>query len=93
MFADRYLLLIALLVLVFNWVNTTGEYLLGRTVAEAAARGGRRRPAGGLTPAVHRRFYAEFLLRVNVVGVVLQLFVVSPCSRSSACGWRCWCCR
>ena len=30
------LLLIALLVLILNWVNTTGEYILGSTVTAAA---------------------------------------------------------
>ena len=35
-FRSRYLLLIALLMLVLNWVNTTGEYILGRTVLAAA---------------------------------------------------------
>ena len=33
---SKYLLLIALLMLFLNWVNTTGEYILGRTVASAA---------------------------------------------------------
>ena len=31
-FGHKYLLLIALLMLFLNWVNTTGEYILGRTV-------------------------------------------------------------
>ena len=33
----RYLLLIALLMLLLNWVNTTGEYILGRTIEDFAA--------------------------------------------------------
>lgn len=33
---NKYLLLIALLMLFLNWVNTTGEYILGRTVEKAA---------------------------------------------------------
>src|SRR5690606_34655658 len=33
---NHYLLLIALLVLVTNWVNTTGEYILGDIVSKAA---------------------------------------------------------
>ena len=35
-FKTKYLLLIALLMLFTNWVNTTGEYILGRTVQERA---------------------------------------------------------
>jgi AAA family ATP:ADP antiporter len=77
-FADRYLLLIALLMLVLNWVNTTGEYILGRTVsaaAEAAVAGGR---AGGLSVEEYiGSFYSEFLFIVSVASMVLQLFVVS----------------
>ncbi|HSE44942.1 MAG TPA: hypothetical protein VLA89_06400, partial [Gemmatimonadales bacterium] len=48
---DRYLLLIALLMLVLNWVNTTGEYLLGRTVANAAAGASAAGTTGGLSEA------------------------------------------
>jgi AAA family ATP:ADP antiporter len=33
-FASKYLLLIALLVLFLNWVNTTGEYILSRVIVE-----------------------------------------------------------
>jgi ATP:ADP antiporter, AAA family len=35
---DRYLLLIAGLTLVLNWVNSTGEYILDRTLVETATR-------------------------------------------------------
>jgi len=35
-FKTKYLLLIALLMLFTNWVNTTGEYILGRTVQRRA---------------------------------------------------------
>jgi AAA family ATP:ADP antiporter len=77
-FGNRYLLLIALLMLVVNWVNTTGEYILGRTVAAAAATAVSAGTAGGLgVPEYIGRFYSEFFLVVNVLGLLLQLFVVS----------------
>jgi AAA family ATP:ADP antiporter len=77
-FGSRYLLLIAFLMLVVNWVNTTGEYILGRTVASAAAEAVKSGAAGGLgVPEYIARFYSEFFLAVNVVGLFLQLFVVS----------------
>ena len=41
-FGSRYLLLIALLMLIVNWVNTTGEYILGRTVPARQRRPWRR---------------------------------------------------
>ncbi len=77
-FGNRYLLLIALLMLVVNWVNTTGEYILGRTIEGAAAEAVRTGTAGGLAaPEYIGRFYSEFFLVVNVIGLLLQLFVVS----------------
>ncbi|HWN19267.1 MAG TPA: MFS transporter [Gemmatimonadales bacterium] len=77
-FASRYLLLIALLMLIVNWVNTTGEYILGRTVAGAAEAAVSSGTAGGLAvPEYIARFYSEFFLIVNVIGLLVQLFVVS----------------
>jgi AAA family ATP:ADP antiporter len=77
-FGSRYMLLIALLMLVVNWVNTTGEYILSRTVAAAAAAAVSSGTAGGLdAPEYIGRFYSEFFLVVNVVGLLLQLFAVS----------------
>jgi len=75
---NRYLLLIALLMLVLNWVNTTGEYILGRTVVSAAEQA----VATGTTSALTKEefigaFYADFFTVVNLAGLLLQLFVVS----------------
>jgi AAA family ATP:ADP antiporter len=75
---SRYLLLIAFLMLVLNWVNTTGEYILGRSVKEAAteflAAG---TVATGSEEAFIGAFYANFYTIVNITGLLLQLFVVS----------------
>lgn len=77
-FRSRYLLLIAFLMLMVNWVNTTGEYILGRTVASAAEAAVSSGAAGGLgVPEYIGRFYSEFFLVVNVIGLLVQLFVVS----------------
>ncbi|MEO8139470.1 MAG: MFS transporter [Gemmatimonadota bacterium] len=77
-FRERYLLLIALLILVLNWVNTTGEYLLGRTVAMTAEAAVAAGTAGGLSVTEYiGRFYSEFFFAVNLLGLALQLFVVS----------------
>jgi ATP:ADP antiporter, AAA family len=73
-FGDPYLLGVALLILVLNWVNSTGEYILSRTVQAAAASGA----AGGLSAQEFiSRFYSGFFFAVNVTGLLLQLFVVS----------------
>jgi AAA family ATP:ADP antiporter len=59
-------------------VNTTGEYILGRTVAAAAADAVRAGTAGGLDERAYiGKFYSDFFSVVNVVGLLLQLFVVS----------------
>ena len=77
-FADRYLLLMALLMTMVNWVNTTGEYILGRTVAEVAEAAVAAGTTGGLSAGEYiGQFYAEFFSAVNVAGLLLQLFVVS----------------
>lgn len=71
---NRYLLLIAFLMLVLNWVNTTGEYILGRAVREAAL------AVNDDPDAVEEfigSFYAHFFTVVNIAGLALQLFVVS----------------
>ena len=76
-FGNRYLLGIALLLLMVNWVNTTGEYVLGRTVARAAEAAVASGTAGGLCVAEFiGRFYSRFFLGVNLAGLALQLLVV-----------------
>jgi AAA family ATP:ADP antiporter len=77
-FGNRYLLLIALLVLILNWVNTTGEYVLGSTVSAAAKSAVAAGTAGGLTESEFiGRFYSDFLFLVSGAALVLQLFIVS----------------
>jgi AAA family ATP:ADP antiporter len=75
---NRYLLLIGLLILVLNWVNTTGEYILSRTVKQAAGALVASGAAGGLSEGQFiGKFYSDFFLVVNLVGLGIQLFVVS----------------
>jgi AAA family ATP:ADP antiporter len=75
---NRYLLLIALLILFLNWVNTTGQYILDRTVARAAADAVASGAAGALDEkAFIGKFYSDFFSVVNLAGLLLQLFVVS----------------
>jgi ATP:ADP antiporter, AAA family len=77
-FGNRYLLLIALLIMFVNWVNTTGEYILGRTVVEAANAAVAAGATGGLSESEYiGRFYSDFLFVVSLAALGLQLFVVS----------------
>jgi AAA family ATP:ADP antiporter len=75
---DRYLRLIALLVIVVNVVNTIGEYLLGRVVVAEVSRTIASGAAGGFTKAqLIGMFYGDFFGWVNLLGFAIQLFVVS----------------
>jgi AAA family ATP:ADP antiporter len=75
-FSSQYLLLIAVLVLLSNLVNTTGEFILGKVVKEHAVQ--LASAGAGITQEKYiGNFYADFFFWVNVVGAGLQLFLVS----------------
>ena len=77
-FSQRYLLLIALLVLMINIVNTVGEFILGRLVTADAATAIANGTAGGQdAAALIGAFYGRFFAWVNFLGFVFQLVVVS----------------
>ena len=75
---DRYLMLIAALMVFVNLVNTSGEYLFGRYVIEQA---NALYGIGADAAAARERFVGETYSRlfgtVNLVGFLLQMFVVS----------------
>jgi ATP:ADP antiporter, AAA family len=74
----RYVALIALFTLVFNFANSNGEYMLGKLVkAEAAQAVASGLIAAGDVRAFVGKAYADFYFTVNVVGVLLQAFLVS----------------
>jgi AAA family ATP:ADP antiporter len=68
-----YLRLIALLLVLLNVVNTTGEYILANLVTEAAA----GIPAGAARQAYIGEFYGSYFLWVNIVSVTVQALIVS----------------
>jgi AAA family ATP:ADP antiporter len=75
-FTDRYLFLVALLIVLLNWVNTTGEYILAEDVvrqADAAVAAG---TTAGKSEFI-AGFYGYFYLAVNALSLVLQIFVVA----------------
>ena len=76
-FADRYLLFIGILMLLVNLVNTTGEYILGKTVVNlyGASHGA---AAGGLDEKkVIGEFYGNYFTLVNILSAFIQAFLVS----------------
>ena len=75
---DKYLLLIALLVVLLNLVNSSGEYLLGRYVVTKANDTYGTSPESKTTRAEFiGQTYSRFFSTVNLTGFLLQLFVVS----------------
>ncbi|MFQ5850373.1 MAG: hypothetical protein ACE5JU_07255 [Candidatus Binatia bacterium] len=98
---QRYLLLIALLMLVLNLVNTTGEFILGKTVTAEAQKALRREEervaANGVADRLTDRerkkieqhfiakFYANFFFWVNLLAAIIQLFLVSRILKTLGC--------
>jgi AAA family ATP:ADP antiporter len=75
---DRYLRLIALMVILLNVVNTIGEFLLGKLVVAQASRALADGTAAGLTKSqLIGISYGDFFGWVNLVSLLIQLFVVS----------------
>jgi AAA family ATP:ADP antiporter len=79
---NRYLLSIALFVLLLNFVNTNGEYILGNIVTPAARKAAEAAalPAAQAAEFVQQyiaRFYADFNAIMNLWAMFVQLFVVS----------------
>ena len=79
---DRYLLLVALLVVLLNWINTTGEFILAdyvqRDAEQLSAASG-----GALDPGVLiAQFYGNFQFWVTVTGLAIQLLLVARIYRT-----------
>jgi len=74
---DRYLLLIALLVVLLNWINSTGEFILAEFVQRDAA--ARAAASGGTLDegALITAFYGNFQFWVTLAGLSIQLLLVS----------------
>ncbi|MCB1184118.1 translocase [bacterium] len=90
---NRYLLLIGLMLVLANLVNTTGEYVLGARVTadrqaavpavvrtagmDDAAWAAAERDRAATVGRAIGGFYADFFSVVNLVGLLTQLFLVS----------------
>ncbi|HXI57977.1 MAG TPA: Npt1/Npt2 family nucleotide transporter, partial [Polyangia bacterium] len=79
--ADRYLLMIAISVVVLNLINTTGDFILAQLVnakAHTLAVGDRRHFIGA--------FYGDFQTYVSVLTAVVQILVVTRVFKSFGVG-------
>lgn len=88
--SDRYLMLIALMLLVANVVNTTGEYILTRSVERHAIatvpdsqfahiqdEAARAQAIQQARRPIGNEFYGGFYGLVNMIGFIIQAFLVS----------------
>jgi AAA family ATP:ADP antiporter len=75
-FNSPYLRLIALLLVLLNLVNTTGEYIVGRLVVGAANTAVAAQP-GLSREAFIGSFYGSYFFWANVAAVLIQAFLVS----------------
>ena len=86
---NRYLLLIGLMILVYNTVNTNGEFILGSIVSSEAEKRAAQEVSAQLSDPERAKaikdaagkiiggFYGNFFTYVNVLTAVIQLFLVS----------------
>jgi AAA family ATP:ADP antiporter len=74
---DRYLTYIAVLIVLLNVVNSTGEYLLGRLVSANAIAMFPDPSQLSQSQAFVGSFYGSFYANVNLVGFLIQLFITS----------------
>lgn len=75
-FSNRFLFLLALLILLLNWVNTTGEYILAELVvryADSAVAADSSTTRSDFIAS----FYGGFFFAVNLLTLLFQLFAVS----------------
>jgi AAA family ATP:ADP antiporter len=74
---DRYLLHMALFVILLNWINTTGEFILADFAkADAVARVAESGGALDLGSLI-TEFYGNFFFWVTLISLFIQLFLVS----------------
>jgi AAA family ATP:ADP antiporter len=75
-FTNRYILLIAVLLIVLNVVNTVGEYILSNLVVTRAAELAALDSAFDAGDYIGA-FYGRYFFWINVIAVLLQAFVAS----------------
>jgi AAA family ATP:ADP antiporter len=75
---DRYLMWIAVLIVLLNVVNTTGQYVLNRLiVGEAIARFGTSAAGVAQSRQFITAFSGSIMAAVNLVGFLVQLFLTA----------------
>jgi AAA family ATP:ADP antiporter len=78
---DRYLLQIALFVVLLNWINSTGEFVLADYM-QAHARALVAQEGGGSIDVMLARLYGNFNFWVTLIGLAIQLLLVARIYRA-----------
>jgi len=77
-FKKKYLLYVAVFVLLLNFINTNGEFILSKYAETEAAEAVELDRSGGLSPEEYiGKFYAGFFKYMNLLAILIQLFLVS----------------
>jgi ATP:ADP antiporter, AAA family len=77
-FRSRYLLYIALLMGIYNFINAVGEYIINDVSQQAARQAILSGTAGGLgMEEIIGRFFADYQFLTNVLALIIQIFLVS----------------
>jgi ATP:ADP antiporter, AAA family len=77
-FKSRYLLLVAFVIGIYNFINANGEYMIARVISGIADKGIAAGTIAGLSKAqVVDKFFAEYQFLTSILTIVIQLFLVS----------------
>lgn len=77
-FKKKYLFGIALFILLLNFINTNGEFILGNYIEKEAPKIVEQGKSRGLNVEEYiGKFYADFFKYVNLLTLLIQLFLVS----------------
>lgn len=77
-FKSRYLLFVALVIGIYNFINANGEYMIGRVISNLADKLILSGAAGAVGKAqIVDRFFADYQFLTSVLTIVIQLFLVS----------------
>jgi AAA family ATP:ADP antiporter len=77
-FKSRYLLYVALVIGIYNFINANGEYMIGRVISNLADKLILSGAAGVASKAqIVDRFFANYQFLTSVLTIVIQLFLVS----------------
>jgi AAA family ATP:ADP antiporter len=77
-FKSRYLLLVALVIGIYNFINANGEYMIGRVISGIADKVVQLGGAGGVGKAqIVDKFFADYQFLTSILTIIIQLFLVS----------------